>query len=168
MQRRQYLALSTTALAALAAGCTGGDGDDGAADDDGDQNGDDEDDGIDDGGPTPTPAEDNLNAFRNDVEGAGFEVLDLYEEDGIVTLDYTSDAADEDAVVEEAEPILEAFGDQLAAGWEVEWLEVWLIGEDGSETASYILMAQWVADWHAGESSDDEFFDQVRGEIQQY
>lgn len=166
MRRRQYLALSSTALAALAAGCTGG-SDDETPDDDsnGEEPATDEPDDDDSNGDEPT--EEHLASFREALEGEGYEVIDLSEDDGVVTLDYTSDAGDNDAVVEEAEPIMGAFADELDAGWGVDWLEVWLFHDDGSENASYAVLADWVSDWAAGELSDEEFFDRVRDEITQ-
>lgn len=167
MRRRHYLALSTSALTALVVGCTGDDTDDEDGQDDGQDPDQDDDQSGNENGNGDAGDGETVQSFRETLEAEGYEVLDAWEEDGVVTLEYQSDAADDDAVVDEAAPIMEAFADKLEGGWDVDWLEVWLMHDDGSENADYTVMASSVRDWRDGELSDGEFFDQIREEVTQ-
>lgn len=143
MDRRQYLALSGAAVAPLVAGCNLI--------------------GTTDETPTPTPGttEERLAALRSSLEEAGFE-LGVVELDGdILVVEYHSDAAGEEAVVAEAEPVVRAYRQALEWGLEVEWLEAWLLDADGRTRAVYTVHESWVRAWADGETSDAEFFGRV-------
>lgn len=143
MDRRQYLALSGAAVAPLVAGCNLI--------------------GTTDETPTPTPGTtaERLAALRSTLEEAGFE-LGVVELDGdILVVEYHSEAADEDAVLAEAEPVVSAYREALEWGLAVEWLEAWLLDADGGARAVYTVHEDRVRAWADGEISDQEFFDSV-------
>lgn len=163
MRRRRYLALSCTALTVAVAGCNDGDGNDDDGNGGGGGGNGDDDDGN--GGGTPTPSDPNHRGFHQAVEAAGFEIDVLDVQDGTVSLDYFSEAETDDEIIEESEPILEGFAAELADGWDVDSLNVFLVDDGGQGTAFYAVQSDRVLEWHDGDVSDDEFFEEVRENV---
>lgn len=165
MRRRQYLASTCIALSIAVAGCNdNGDGESNG--DDASPNGDDTPTEEPNGDETPANGDEDeseaLASFRDAIEASGYEIASLDVEDDIVVVEYYSDATDDEAVREEISDVAPAFADGIDDGWEVEWLEVWLLDRDGDRAyGSYTVYAGWAAEWTAGERSDDEFFDRV-------
>lgn len=149
MHRRQFLALTGASLSTTVAGCSflGG--------------------GMGDGTPTETLStpERHTAAFRSSLEEAGHE-LEAIELDGdILVAEYRSDAETEEAVVEESEAFAVAFLEALAAGMDAEWLEAWLLDDEGEERAVFTIHESWAREWDAGERTDAEFFGRIEDTI---
>lgn len=149
MHRRQYLALSGATLSTITAGCTflgGGDGDE-----------------------TPTetlsPRERRLADFRSALESEDYALGELELDDGILMVEYESDAETESAVAEESEPVVVAFLEALEAGLDAEWLEAWLVDAEGDARAVYTVHESWVRAWDDGERSDEEFFGTIEENV---
>lgn len=149
MHRRQCLALTGATLSTTVAGCSflGA--------------------GAGDGTPTETLStpERRIAAFRSSLESAGHELATVDLDEDILVAEYRSDAATEDAVLEEATDLAVAFLESLAADMDAAWLEAWLLDADGEERAVYAVHESWAREWDAGDRSDAEFFGRIEETI---
>lgn len=149
MHRRQYLALSGATLSTTVTGCSVLDA------------------ALGDGTPTETlsPTERRLETFRSTLESADYVLGETALNDGILTVEYESDAETETAVLEEAEPVALAFLEVLEDGMDAEWLEAWLLDADGEERAVYTVHETWAREWDSGERTDQAFFGRIEQSI---
>lgn len=154
MRRRSYLALLGVATAG-AAGCTGG----GAGDDDGGQ-----------------ALDARKSTFRDHLEDAGMEVLELaIEDDGTVTLEYEpgeltpdADEAQIEARIEETvDGAAHSFFDRVYGGWDVEFLDA-SVFVAGTLVVTWHMDGDWIDEYLAGAITREEMADRVEASVEQH
>jgi hypothetical protein len=160
MHRRHYLAAATSALTIALAGCSGGDGADGAT-------------------PTPTentPTEEtpddatpiepsgDIDVLRSALEDRDIDIDALFRDGPYITLDYFTQAESEtdEQLDEEIVAVSQAFAetvDEYDQG--LETLECLALVNEGEFLDQFDIQAEWARSYAAGELSDEEYTQRV-------
>jgi len=123
--------------------------------------------------PTPTPTATELD------DGEYIALLESYTESEGVTLeasvsgdvvyaDHTSSAQPEEQLAQEMGIVAGSYAGLVSQGWDVDRMEVELIGIDGTPVGAYYVESEWARQLNNDEISDEEFSQRVLETLESY
>jgi hypothetical protein len=91
------------------------------------------------------------------ISTEGIEVEDATEQNGVVYFEYTTQETTQMGIASEMGTVAGAYAGAVDQGWDVNRMEVTVLGPAGDEIGTYRVQTEWANQYQSGQITRDEF-----------